>query len=67
LQALVSALYLQGEFYDEPLQKEIYWRAKQRGDRLIPIVIDTGASISISGKKSDFVNGINDVDAKEQI
>jgi hypothetical protein len=65
--ALVSASYRQGEFYDKPLRKEVYWGAKKRGDQFIPIVINTGASISISGEKDDFINGITDVDEKEQI
>jgi hypothetical protein len=53
--ALVASTFLQGEFHDECLYKEIYWGQQQgKGERIIPIVIDTGASISITGVLSDF-------------
>jgi hypothetical protein len=60
--ALIAATYLQGEFYDVCLHKEIYWGRQQREEVVIPIVIDTGASISITGVKSDFFDGIKAVD-----
>jgi hypothetical protein len=60
--ALVAATYLQGASYNRNLQKEVYWGHHKRGDVVIPIVIDTGASISISGEKADFYDGITDVD-----
>jgi hypothetical protein len=65
--ALIAATFLQGEGYDQPLRKEVYWGHQKRGDVVIPIVIDTGASISISGEKADFYEGIKDVDPKLQI
>jgi hypothetical protein len=46
------------------LRKEVYWGHQKRGDVVIPIIIDTGASISISGERSDFYDGIQAVDPK---
>jgi hypothetical protein len=65
--ALVTATLLQGDSYNRHLRKEVYWGHQQRGDVVIPIVIDTGASISILGEKADFRNGIKDVNPKLQI
>ncbi len=56
--ALLTATYLQGEWYDQGLRKEVYWGHQPPGNKIIPIVIDTGASISISGEQSDFYDGI---------
>jgi hypothetical protein len=64
---LVAASILQGDYYDANLRKEIYWGTQTGGDRIIPIVIDTGASISITGEKTDFVDGIKDVGPDERI
>jgi hypothetical protein len=65
--ALIAATFLQGEGYDSQLRKEVYWGHQKRGDVIIPIIIDTGASISISGEKADFYDGIQDVDPKLKI
>jgi hypothetical protein len=65
--ALVAATYLQGACYDQRLRKEVYWGHSKQGERIIPIVIDTGASISISGEQSDFHDGIGVVDPTLEI
>ena len=54
VQAFVAATYLQGDNDDAFVYREVYWGAQERGDIIIPIVIDTGASISMSGVKLDF-------------
>jgi hypothetical protein len=64
---LVAASYLQGEYYDTNLRQEVYWGSQTVSDRVIPIVIDTGAFISITGERSDFVDGITDVGPDERI
>ncbi len=63
----VAASVLQGEYYDTDLRKAIYWGEPPDENKVIPIVIDTGASISISGEESDFVYGITAVDPNERI
>jgi hypothetical protein len=62
--ALVVAAYLQGELYDGRLHKEVYWgeNRRQAADTQIPIVINTGASISITGVKQDLVHKVTPVD-----
>jgi hypothetical protein len=61
---VVTASYLQGEFYDASLYKEVYWEHAMWGNLIIrPIIISTGAPISISGVKDDFFEGITSIDA----
>jgi hypothetical protein len=66
LSALVAASVLQGDYYDANL-KRVYWGTQMGGGRLIPIVIDTGALISISGERSDFFEGVKEVGPDERI
>ena len=62
--AFVAATYLQGDGGTD-LNKFAYWGEKS--ELITPIVIDTGASISISGLKEDFINGIDPLDPDTKI
>jgi hypothetical protein len=64
---LVNATRLQGKYYDNNIKCKVYWRTQTAGDRVIPIVINTGASISITGEWNDFFEGIKDVGPDERI
>jgi hypothetical protein len=54
-----SALALANTRVRISLHKEVYWGQNRRqGDTTITIVIDTGASISITEVKQDFLNEV---------